>query len=391
MDEKYELIKEQNRNRAKKYYETHKNIIAIKNKSIKNGTKLPNKMPDPIIIDNTIELKQIQNNIITLIKEVDKLKKSTIMPEKIEKINKYLYTLDEAINLINNNIENENSKKLYIINIKNIYDILNTNNLFNALKPYKKAIFKIRTITTKRDDTKGYSINSMKGLFQVILKIIQLYNMPLSEKAKEAYIEQFELLKIDSTTQTETRKENVELLDFDEYLNIVKNKFGIDSKPYLIVSLFNVSGFRDDFKMIVLDKIPPIINNEENYIIIPSDARHKVIILLNQYKTVGKYGIEKIEVNKDISKLLRNYIINNKIKFGDYLFKSQSLSGYVIKFNKELNLNYSLNTIRKMVVSSTLNTKEIINDSSKRLKLAKKMHHNASTSIKSYLHNTKTI
>jgi hypothetical protein len=228
----------------------------------------------------------------------------------------------------------------------------------------------------------------MKGLFQVILKVIEFYKMPLSEKAKEAYIEQFELLKIDSTNQTESKKENIELMDFNEYLNLVKNKFGQDSKPYLIVSLFGVSGFRDDFKMIVLNKIPDIINTDENYIIIPTDIRKKIIILLNQYKTSGKYGSDKIEVNKDTSKLIRNYITNNKIKFGEYLFKSVSLSGYVIKFNKEINLNYSLNTIRKMLVSSELNTAEAIQDSTKRLKLAKKMHHNAATSIKNYLHKT---
>jgi hypothetical protein len=229
----------------------------------------------------------------------------------------------------------------------------------------------------------------MKGLFQVILKIIEFYKMPLSEKAKEAYIEQFELLKIDSTTQTEKKKETIELLDFDEYLKMVKNKFGENSKPFLIVSLFMVSGFRDDFQMIVLNKQPEIMDKQQNYIIIPSDTRQKVKILLNQYKTVGKYGSEIIEVNKDISKLIRNYITNNNIIFGDNLFKSISLSNYVRKFNREMDLNYSLNTIRKMVVSSELNAVDAIIDSSKRLKLAKKMHHNASTSVKSYLHTTK--
>jgi hypothetical protein len=140
----------------------------------------------------------------------------------------------------------------------------------------------------------------------------------------------------------------------------------------------------------IVDAKPKVMNNKKNYILVPRNKSQNISILLNDYKTVLKYGKEVIDFNKKASKLTREYIENNDREYDDFLFPSKSLSSYVSKFNKELGLvGYTINTIRKMKISTSLNSEEAMNDPKIRLQVAKEAHHNPKTSTSVYLHKIK--
>lgn len=388
-----EKIREQNRIRAKRYYDKHHSLISERRKALRRGDEPPQK--ESIIEEpySKTQLNKLNNEIEIIQQELKRLKanpKSQIKQAetKTTEPKKYTYTLEESIQIIKDNIEAKESQKSYINSVKQLYEIIapKDNNLFKALKRYQYVIGDIQKASKKNDETSSYSINSIKQLFQAIVKLITLYNMPLSEKAIKAYEDIFNIYKIKSNDQTKERKENTTLLFYDDYLKLVEQKFGKNSKQYLIVSIYKINTFRDDLgHLLIVPSKPKQVNEELNYIVVPSNRTQNASILLNTYKTQKKYGKEKIDINKEYSKLIRDYIDINKLSYDDYLFgNAKSLSSYVSKFNKELGLDITINTIRKMKISSALNSEEALNNPNIRLQVAKEAHHNPSTSISAY-------
>ena len=129
------------------------------------------------------------------------------------------------------------------------------------------------------------------------------------------------------------------------------------------------------------------MNDKQNYLVVPKLKSKNLSILLNAYKTVKKYGKETININKEYSKLIRNYIETYNKQYNDFLFNATSLSKYVSTFNKKLGLNYTINTIRKMKVSTGL--LEADGDASKILEIAKQAHHHPNTGKNVYKHKLK--
>ena len=85
--------------------------------------------------------------------------------------------------------------------------------------------------------------------------------------------------------------------------------------------------------------------------------------------------------------MIRNYIDDNNLEYNDFLFNTKSLSKYVSNFNKKLGLNYTINTIRKMKVSTGL--AEADGNASKILEVAKQAHHHPNTTKNVYKHKLK--
>ena len=106
--------------------------------------------------------------------------------------------------------------------------------------------------------------------------------MPLSENAMKQYKDEFDIYKIMSSNQTEKKKDELELLSFEDYIQKVKDKFGVDSREYLTVSLYKISTFRDDLgSLSIIYKKPIVPSDELNYIIVPNNKSKNLTILLN--------------------------------------------------------------------------------------------------------------
>lgn len=391
-----EKIKLQNKLRAKKYYDNHKQLISERRKASRNNQPVVEKVVEvPMITKNEKQIiKELQTGLNTLNQEIKNIKKQKENKTKVDEIQQeknYTYNLKECIDIINAKIDNENSKKNYISNIKTIYDILrkdsedvNNINLFTKLKNFKNVVHRLYTVQQSKKNEK-YSTNSIKGFIQTILKVKDLYDMPLSDNAKEFYKQEFEKIKLSSNIETEKKLTTETVMDFNEYLDKIKNYYGVDSKPYLIVTFYKIAGFRDDISFYVVNKTPKIIDKNINYLVVPENANKRMSILLNQYKTVNKYGQKVIDIKKEDSKLIRNYINKNKIEYNSYLFKGPQ-SQTIANFNKPLGLKIGINKIRKMIVSTALENDDNVYDVNERIKLAQKMNHNPATSTKTYKH-----
>jgi len=353
-EETLEKIREQNRIRAKRYYENNQAKIAKKRKDKR---------------DECIECKE----------EVKKCKdcKPTEKPKKDN--SKTVLTVQESVSQLKDLIENENSKTLYDNSIKTLARILNCSDFNKCLKNAKTVIYKIETAKKKKDPTKLYSVNSKKGLYQSLLKMVDNLDIKLSKNARELYNDRFEIMKTTSHDQTKERVANEQVMDYDVYEQKVKVFFGEGSKESLIVSLYKLSGFRDDLVLEIVDKIPK--ETKINYVVVPSSKTINAKIILNEYKTDKKYQQDIIPVPKETSKEIRKYMDNKGLEYGDYLLGKSKLSGFIKKFNEKMNLpvKVTINKLRQMRVSKKLQNNPTPEE---RVKLSKEMKHSTTTSEK---------
>lgn len=305
--------------RAKRYYEAHKQTILEKAKA-KRISKLP-------------------------------------VPEKV-------ITYNDIVAGITNNAEmKDTTKQIYLKTLKRINNILQYNNYALGLSHADDTITIINLETE-------FSVNTIKLIYQTILKIIDLFELNIDKKP---YINQFELLKIKSTDENKAKQETIKLPTFQQYITDVKNKFGMDSKMYVLAKLYDVLTIRDDFSNLTivssLDDIPA--DSTKNYVYIPND-KGSVVMRINSYKTDKKYGI----INKalpTISNLIKKYFKENDLNYGDYLF-GKNVGAYISQKNKEINPNYEgISQLRHIKVSDLLNKQDITPE--QKLELSSNMLH----------------
>ena len=359
--ERLEIIKEQNRIRAKRYYENNKAKI------LKKRADQKKQCTDAI---KCIETKC--NCDEEKPKETPKEK-----PKEKQKKSKTMLSQEESSTQLKELIENENSHKFYDNNLKTLVHILGCDDFNKCLKRAKTVIYKIENATQKKDPTKLYSVNSKKGIYQSILKLIDTLGIPISDNAHKLYENRFEIMNTASHDQTKERIQKEEVLDFNVYKQKVKNFFGESSKESIITSLYELSGFRDNLNVIIVSTLPK--ETDKNFIVIPSSKTKNLKFILNDYKTSGKYNQDIINIPKDLSIVIRKYMENNNIQYNDYLFGKSKLSGFIKKFNDKMDLPITINKLRQMKVSKVLNNNPSIEE---RVKLGREMKHSTTTSEK---------
>ena len=75
------------------------------------------------------------------------------------------------------------------------------------------------------------------------------------------------------------------MLPFTDYKQKVLDKFGENSKEYLIVSMYDEVTCRDDLNLKIIQSNTDVIKDENNYLILPVDSRVNASNVLNNYKT----------------------------------------------------------------------------------------------------------
>jgi len=309
--EQLQRIKNQNKARAKKYYEAHKEVIAQRRKAKRDEVRAIVEAAEP-----TEKLTPAQERKAAALQEVVKV------------------------------LEEKKSDPTMKNDIKQLARILGTSNFASAFKKPQLVIKRIEEATQKNDPTKKYSTNSKKSMYQSILKLIDNTPIELPEHLKQHFKTKFDVYKVKSTFQTDERNATTEPMKLDKYLKQVKDTFGEVSKEYLVVALYELSGFRDNLQLEIMNKPPK--DTSKNYAVVPIDTNKNITILLNKFKTDKTYKEDKIEVNKALSDSIRAYIHQKNLGQGDYLFGKSLLSGFIGKFNKKLGLHITINTLRQM-------------------------------------------
>ena len=215
--------------------------------------------------------------------------------------------------------------------------------------------------------------------------LIDKLNFPVSAKIKQKYIQQFEIFKINSNDETVQKQETAQIPSFSDYLQNIKNEYGLESKIYVLSKLYEEVTLRDDFMLIIKPTIKDADDDDFNYIVIPK--KENLTLIVNQYKTSDKYGQIKVKLSLPLSKIIRKYVEREKLNYDEFLFGDKPLSSFVSKMNKKIGIIGGISLFRQMSVSDLLKTKPT---AQQRQKLADTMKHAPLTQLK-YLRNTSEI
>lgn len=269
-------------------------------------------------------------------------------------------------------LKDDKAAIIYINNFIQLKRILAPENIKKMFDDPNDVIKKIETAKQIKQNEE-YSTNSKKSIYQTILYLIDNYFKD-SISVKNKYLDEFEKYKMISNEQTEQNKKKP-VYNFDSYLNEVEKKYTADSKEFIIASLFRMYGFRDNLKELKIIKDINESNDEtKNYIYID---KNEIKIIMNNYKTKEKYKQQIINIKDPLKTHIYNYIKKNNLKYNDFLFGSSSLIKFIIKFNKDMGYDISINTYRHMLVSI-----EEPKTPAEYVKLSKIMNHSAETNKK---------
>ena len=257
--------------------------------------------------------------------------KKTYEPVSIDKKTKF--TEDELIRLIMNDddIKSEKTKLFHVNNIKRFFKNAECQDLTCLKSDYKLAVKRIE------DSLNIYSGENLKPqtithTFAGLLFAITKYaSNLLPENIKKYLTDKFSEYILITNDSNKQKKEELVYPSFKTYLEKVKQKYGIESKEFLVASLYSEFTIRDDYgNAPILEK--PLKTKEINYFVI---KKKYVYFILNVYKTSNKYNTIKFTFSNNVSNLIKNYIKNNNINIGDILFNT-NLSAFVSNMSKEL-------------------------------------------------------
>ena len=260
----------------------------------------------------------------------------------------------------------------YKSGLKTVFNILATNKYLTTLHNSDKVIKAIEGATFGKKH-RPYKINSKKQYFQIICRTITYLSLPIPTEDAAAYVLKFKTLQLDSADDNAAKFDSNKVLGFKEYLIKIKDHFGPDSKQFVMASMYDEITVRDDFQLKLVSSLKEASEDlSEQYLIVPKTGVLTVII--NHYKTSKKNGQIKETISVDLSKLVRQYITDTELAFGDYLFgNAKSNSVFVSKMNKEIGVTGSISAFRHMKAS-----KEGLTNA-ERVVLAAKMKHTPAT------------
>jgi hypothetical protein len=359
-ENRLQQIKDQNKARAKKYYEAHKIDIAAKRKA-KRAAEKENAGLNEIVVPVP--------NAQVVTKAIAKELKAAAKVEELKE-----QSVRETLRIL----QEKGVHKTDINNTKQLNDILDITNIYTAFKKPTEVIKKIEEATLKSNSSQLYSLNSKKSMYQTVLKLNTVLGLGIPPKDLDKYKTVFEEYKVDSHLQSKERAETEEVMDFDEYLEQIAEDYDVGSKEYLIASLYQLHGFRDNLQLkIIQDASKSDPKQDINYVVVPLSKKTNCTIILNTYKTEKKYGQVFVSIPRPISNLIRDYVDGNRMKENTYIFGNKLLSKFISKFNHDVGLPVTIDTYRQMRVS---NAYEHGLDTKQRVQLAKEMHHAPSTS-----------
>lgn len=383
--------------RAKAYYERNKEKIAERRKAQRQacrealGKESPVAEPEPekkLVAPKRVRrpvlAKPIPKEEPAPVATEPEPEKKLVAPKRVRRpvLAKPVLTFEKAEQIISESpaITSDESRKLYRNHLKTVKEILQCDNLVDCFQDAPKVIQTLNDAKQKRDPSKGYSVNSKKAYTQMILKLSDVLGITLSKETKQAYVDAFDVLKLDSKSETKARQEDAkeskeEALTFQEYLPKVKEHYGEESKEYLIASLYSLYGFRDDLQLRMVPKPDDKADNQLEYPTKTNKLKN-YRIHLNRYKTDKKYGTKVIDIPKTLNNPITRYRIKHKLVDGSYLFGDKPLSGFVSNMNKAIGLPLTINNLRELHVAPVIEGMS----STDRVELAKKMNHSPATS-----------
>jgi hypothetical protein len=347
-EDKYQHQLRLNRERQRKYYEANKDKILGKKKTQREATCTQCKtVAEPELPQNT--------NIIQKFKT------------KLEQIGE----------------NTGDSIPTFLRNLSSFIKFTSCDDLSKCLKKPKNVLNLLDNARMGKNGTGNlYAVNSKKSYIDSVLKAIDTLGIKVDKKP---YTEYKARLGIMSSDEHAVKKATEKVEDINTYLTNVETKFGKSSKEYVLSRLYDEAPLRDDFhQLIIIQTENKADDKNKNYIKIPRAGLGRVIA--NDYKTAKKFGTIKIDLTIGLTNLIRQYMKDNDIGYGQGLFGDKKrLSAFVSTMNKSMGYKGGISLFRKMKISTLLDG-ERITDAKLRQDLSNKMGHAPATQLQ-YLRN----
>lgn len=296
----------------------------------------------------------------------------------------------------------DNSVKMYVSNLEKLKKLFDTDN-YDFLKDEKKVLEKLDNLSdnTIRNylnailiylmavNDKGKLDNEVKIYTDLRDNLNKKYeddqaSGKISEKQKNNFVDISEIYKMIETMGKEIKDKKI------------KKKEDLTSKDkqllmtYIILNIYVRLPFRNDIAGMEsiskrqYNKLSVEEKKAKNYLVV---EKSKMTMILNKYKTSKKYEENKIDVPKDLEKLLRLYIrihgmgVLLTTSTGNPLTRN-ALSQLLIKTSKKYMDGKSISTtlLRKIYLSSKYS--DVKDDMEQD---AKVMGHSVSTAQKVYV------
>lgn len=323
--DKYTLVQEQNRIRAKRFYDANKIKINAQKLIQRNANKvnIPTKVP---ILDVFVE--------------------------------SVIYDENAIINRIESLPMNPNTKRKKISSIKVIFNSYPNNNLMEALNNFEIMKTRLENAYQIKNPELKYSPETIKVIAQSILWVVKNIPIPMNPEVFTKYENLVNVLKCKAMEYKDSHKNDTEnaVLPYAIYLDKIKCKFGINSVQYLIARIYNEITCRDDIaSVIIISKKTDAIDKNTNYLVMP--LRGVGYIILQHYKTAVLYKKNTFPLSEDLTDLLRKYILKHKLT--DKLFPSKFANGLtktISQMNKKIDIAGGINIIRRMKITDFLQT-----------------------------------
>jgi hypothetical protein len=382
-------IREQARLRAKKFYDANKEKISLQKKEkwaaimsvapAKKSNIIKTQIIEPEIlpIDEPfvfVEEEKIDEPAIKMKVKNGKLSIPINQADAIEKIN----ALDAT----------SGTKTKYINDLKTLLNITKCEDIRECLKQSKKIISEIENAKQKRDPTLSYGINTKKSLYQTILFLITNLKIDLKESTIERYKSKFEEYKILSRDKTAENKVSNDdsVMDYKEYVKKILQKFGVKSKQYLVARLYDELTCRDNYGNLEIIENLKEVKPNKNYIVVP---RKRITLVLQEFKTDTAFPAVYHKVSDSLDTLIRSYLSENELSYGDTLLGKSLLSSFVGEMNRAIGIeNGSINYIRHSKITTELSSSKL--SPAERIALAKKSQHSVITQL-SYVRKLKDV
>jgi len=377
----------------KKYYNKKKDEINAKRKEVyalgtgKLNMAQPEPEPEPIpqpVPDEPTVRKSGRNKVVVIERRDGKLKKITYVLPKSTKIK--IISTDEVQDLLKTC--EEASEHTRITNLTSFTNLTKVTGKQSNLVQYlidnqEKVIDGILNLTyVKKQKTEPYSINALKNVMNIILKINTKFNLNLPKEVETVYKDEWQILGLKSEEISKNKQETESIPSWERYFKEVEEKYGLD-KLYIIGKFAQEITVRDNYSLKIVSNMNQTTDLSNNYLVVPKKSSNLTAVF-HDYKTDNKYGTETRTLSPNLSEIIREYIKEHKLKNNTFLFGTAKITDFVSKAHRDMDYKGGgTNLYRKMSKSTSFATEEgkkpeVIHA------LAKSMLHSAGTS-KSYI------
>jgi len=211
-----------------------------------------------------------------------------------------------------------------------------------------------------------YADATVKMMIIAIVAIIKQFRADITTETRQKWTVYLQQYNKKASCLTELKQQTEAVMDFDDFLQMIQDLYGVTSKEYMIAIFYSPlmpQTFRDNLQFVLIQTVVPSeMKRDTNYIVINNlekraDQGTKATVYLNDYKTIRKYGEDIIHLPPALVDLVLNYVREHNIGYNQYLFGKAKLSLFISNMTDpnppENNCLHrvTINTLRQMRIS----------------------------------------